>query len=443
MVFTQSACSEESAQTLDKSFTESLASDVKISGLSIAKIDSGEISWTQNFGVREDSALVNDDTIFNVASLTKPVFSMLALRLVDEGKLDLDESLSKFWIDPDISEDPRHQKLTARLVLSHQTGLPNWRGNNKLSFMFSPGERHEYSGEGFEYLRRAIENKLGADINELAKKYVFAPAGMKSSSMGWNDYLGSNVAKGFDEKMGQIDTAIMEMKPNAAAHLMTTATDYARFLIWVSNGADLDANLSKEMMRPQAMHENPAERFGLGWKLVPLKSYDVLLHDGREPGVRTFAVIDPVSKEGIVILTNSSNGDLAYRTISGLALSYGESLWESTDRLVWNYLNSLPGQALVPMSKGIARSPAYLYTFLNAANTNLIQRSDLPQDTKSKVDKAISSIVVGLLNENVEPAQTEELLRGLIVEEKGTFSLSSGFSLDKAQQWVNMLDKRK
>lgn len=417
----------------------SVTKDARISGMAMVKIDAGAIAWHENIGRRDAENTVNADTVFNAASLTKPVFAALVLQLVARDQLTLDEPLAQYWVDPDIAADPRHTALTARLVLSHQTGLPNWRGNKALHFMFAPGSRHEYSGEGFEYLRRAIERKLGKDVAALTQQYVFAPAGMTSSAMGWHASLAANLASGFNEQMQVIDTALAAKQPNAAAHLMTTAQDYARFLMWIANGAGLPAALYQDMLTPQAQHATPVERFGLGWKLVPLNGAEVLLHDGREPGVRSYAVINPQNKEGMVMLTNSANGDLAFRPISRQALSYGDLLWQSTDQLVWHYLNSLPEQALGPMTQAIARSPAYLITFLHAANTQLVQHADVPQALKAKAKAAILPLALRLLHAELAPAQTAELIGRLILAENGSVALVQRFNAAQATDWVNQL----
>src|SRR5215216_7742468 len=100
------------------------------------------------------------DKVFNVASLTKPVVALLTLKLVSQGKWDLDEPVAKYWTDPDVAGDPRAAKLTTRHILTHQTGFANWRWmeeSKKLQFHFDPGTQHQYSGEGFEYLRHALE----------------------------------------------------------------------------------------------------------------------------------------------------------------------------------------------------------------------------------------------------------------------------------------------
>jgi CubicO group peptidase (beta-lactamase class C family) len=147
----------------------------KVPAVGVATLENGKVKQVKVIGQLEENKAAPDNTIFNVASLTKPVVAILTLKLVEAGKLTLDEPLSSYWLDPDIKDNPFHTLLTARIILSHQTGFPNWRGDKKLSFQFRPGSKYQYSGEGFEYLRKAIEQKLGKTLEELSQAYIFAP----------------------------------------------------------------------------------------------------------------------------------------------------------------------------------------------------------------------------------------------------------------------------
>ena len=142
---------------------EQLLKDNNIPTLGLGIIQGGKLTQINVYGTLDGKKVAPYNSLFNVASLTKPVTAMTVLRLVSLGKWNLDEPLYKYFTDPDIAKDPRSKKLTTRLVLSHQTGFPNWRWMNKdnqLNFEFDPGTKYQYSGEGFEYLRKAIENKF-------------------------------------------------------------------------------------------------------------------------------------------------------------------------------------------------------------------------------------------------------------------------------------------
>ena len=164
---------------------EKLLKDNNIPTLGLGVIEDGKLTQIKVYGKLNDKTSASYNSLFNVASLTKPVTAMTVLRLVSLGKWNLDEPLYKYFTDPDIANDPRNKKLTTRMVLSHQTGFKNWRGMNKdskLNFDFEPGTKYQYSGEGFEYLRKAIEKKFNKSLEELAKEFVFQTLNMNDTS---------------------------------------------------------------------------------------------------------------------------------------------------------------------------------------------------------------------------------------------------------------------
>jgi CubicO group peptidase (beta-lactamase class C family) len=245
------------------------------------------------------------DTVFNVASLTKPVVTLLTLKLVSQGKWDLDEPLAKYWTDPDVAGDPRAAKLTTRHVLTHQTGFLNWRWleeSKKLTFHFDPGTKHQYSGEGFEYLRHALERKFHKPLDQLTKSLIFDPLGMR-------------------------DTRHEGPEPNAADDLLTTVEDYGRFAVWVMNGADLPPALFADMIKPQAPF-GPDSAMGLGWEVhtnLPGGEY-ALIHSGADKGVAALVMLFPKSKEGLVVLTNGDKGSQLYGKLVTDNLTLGSEI---------------------------------------------------------------------------------------------------------------------
>jgi tetratricopeptide (TPR) repeat protein len=142
-----------------------------VPGLSMAVFRGGKIFWNKAFGVksRQTNEPVEGNTMFEAASLTKTVTAYAAMRLVERGELDLDKPLHEYFpnqVYPKLSGDERYKKLTARLVLTHTTGLPNW--GNKL--MRDPGLQYGYSGEGFLYL---ADSNNGLAIAEALTALVF------------------------------------------------------------------------------------------------------------------------------------------------------------------------------------------------------------------------------------------------------------------------------
>ena len=182
--------SEPKKQELNK--IEQLLKDNNVPALGLGIIERGKLKKIEVYGTLDQKAAAPYNTIFKVASLTKPIVALTTLKLVDKGLLSLDEPLYKYWVDPDIKKDNSHKKLTPRIVLTHQTGFPNWRymtESNTLAFQFEPGTKHQYSGEGFEYLRIAIENKFNKSIEELAEELVFAPSEMIDTRFWWDSSM--------------------------------------------------------------------------------------------------------------------------------------------------------------------------------------------------------------------------------------------------------------
>lgn len=142
----------------------------KIPSVAIGMIRDGVLKEINVYGELKNGVPAPYNSIYNVASITKTVTAVLTLKLVEQGKWDLDEPLYKYWTDPDVKDDPRSKKLSTRHVLSHQTGFPNWRSNlksGKLAFEFEPGTKYQYSGEGMEYLRCALESKFKQSYEKL------------------------------------------------------------------------------------------------------------------------------------------------------------------------------------------------------------------------------------------------------------------------------------
>jgi len=137
--------------------------ETNVPAAAVGIIENGKLKYTKVFGElrKGQGTPAPADTIFQVASLTKPIVEMLTLQLVTRGEWNLDEPLANYWVDPDVENDPRHKLLTTRHVLTHQSGFPNWRylnASNKLEFIADPGTKVNYSGEGLEYQLVALQH---------------------------------------------------------------------------------------------------------------------------------------------------------------------------------------------------------------------------------------------------------------------------------------------
>jgi CubicO group peptidase (beta-lactamase class C family) len=284
------------------------------------------------YGELREGIAAPENAIFKVASLAKPLTAVVALHLVSSGKLDLDERLDKYWLDPDLKNDKRTQKLTPRIVLTHQTGFPNWRWmseSKKLAFEFDPGTRYQYSGEGFEYLRIALEKKFGQSLEELSDSLIFKPARMTDTRFWWDKGMDEQrYADGHDKEGKQLET-YKYYEANAAANLLTTVEDYANFLLYMLNGGGLSESVYQEMSKNQIkLRDN--NYFGLGWeKFTDFSTGDyALMHTGRDNGLSALAIMFPKSKNGYVIFLNGDNADKIYEKLLTEHLYLGKELWE-------------------------------------------------------------------------------------------------------------------
>ncbi|UOQ66122.1 serine hydrolase domain-containing protein [Hymenobacter volaticus] len=244
--------------TLPDSDLTTLIDSAGIPGLSVAVINQKGVVWAKGAGVREAGKpeRVDESTVFSAASLSKPVFGYLVLKLADEGKIDLDKPLYQYVPYRAIEHNERHKRITARMVLSHQTGLPNWR-SGQLNFLFDPGTRFGYSGEGFVYLQGVVTTITGRELDELAQQYVFRPLGMSRSSYLWQPAFEANHATPHN-RFGQPTALSRYSESNAAFSLMTTAADYGRFVVALLTGQGLKPATAQALFRPLSTPNAPS-----------------------------------------------------------------------------------------------------------------------------------------------------------------------------------------
>lgn len=297
---------------------EQLMKSNNIPTLGLGIIEDGKLTEIKVYGKLNDQSSASYNSVFNIASLTKPVTAITVLRLVSLGKWNLDEPLDKYFIDKDIANDVRHKKLTTRLILSHQTGFPNWRWmnkENKLQFEFEPGTKYQYSGEGYEYLRKALESKFHKSLEELAKEYVFQPLDMKDTSYIWNEKKYSErMVVGYD-KTGKAYDIVKNKTPNAADDLITTVEDYGKFLTSVMNNTLLTTKVFDKMKTKQ-VETKKDKFFGLGFEIYNLGNNEIALsHSGSDKGVNTIVFLLPKTKKGLIIFTNVEDGYKIYEPI--------------------------------------------------------------------------------------------------------------------------------
>lgn len=297
---------------------DKLKSDNKVTGLQLVWINKDETS-TYTFGsaftgVHEK---VNVSTIFEAASLSKVVLAYITMQLAAEKKINLDTPLFRYFDYPRMKNDKDSKKITARMVLNHTTGWPNWTqnpmqkawGNSILKTQFTPGTKWTYSGEGFVYLQLAIQSILNKDFQSIANERVFKPLGMKNSSFIWEERFADWATYGHNSKnepTGRTEYFL----PNAAFSLLTTATDYSLFLTHLAKKylpTMLTAPISLyDPIKPDSNAKQLSWGLGLGIQKNELGK--MAWHWGDNGDYKTFFIILPEKQQMLVCFTNSING---------------------------------------------------------------------------------------------------------------------------------------
>lgn len=339
-----------------------LMQQAHVPGMSIALIHDGDLFWSGSFGSKRADTpdAVNDSTVFQAASLSKTVFAYMVLQLVETGQFDLDTPLVRYWETDYVENDERDDTITARMVLSHTSGFPNWRPrDDALEIHFPPGARFSYSGEGYVYLQRVVESITGEKLNELARRLVFEPLNMQHSSYEWRADFADNHAVGHG-MFGNVVERDPMTEANAAYSLYTTAEDYTKFLIAIFNNTELSRETVTEMLSPQihldpnctnCTQTAPAElsenlAWGLGWGLQRTQEGTSFWHWGDQGIFRCYTVAFYKPKIAVVYFTNSENGlairnELIKQTIGGKHPAFDWLQYEAYDAPIQTFARTL------------------------------------------------------------------------------------------------------
>lgn len=296
-----------------------------VSGIGIAVIRDDQTTLVKSFGIADQTTHnpINSGTVFEVASLGKPVFSYLVIKLAHEGLFNLDEPLVKYMPDLFSDPDPRLRTITARMILSHSSGLPNFGTERPEKILFEPGSSYQYSGIGFEKLQLVLETLSGKSLNETAMTTIFEPFGMTSTSYVWDEKFHSRLAKGHGAKGSPIVQTRKPKLGNAAWSLYSSTADYARFVERLMNPNDA---IATEMYAPQIEITDEIS-WGLGWSLQETMPHRSFWHWGSNPGYRGYIVGYPSEGIAVIILSNSDTmfkmvEDIVKITIGGSLPSY-------------------------------------------------------------------------------------------------------------------------
>ncbi len=317
----------------------------RINTAGIGIIKDGILVWEGYYGEQAPGIPASEQTLFNVASITKSVTAETVLRLVSDGQLSLDEPMSAYWVDPDLKNDPRHHLLTPRMVLNHTTGFLNWRffsANGKLQFVNEPGSQFSYSGEGFEYLAKFVELKLSKPFETIVDEVVFQPLTMNNTFITAQKVNHNRIAKPFSTE-GEFygyycrpeGWCSPEGQLSVADDMVTTVRDYAKFMIASMHGKDLNKKLIKqraiisEDLAPkkqidcQSMPtaECPEKQgYGLGWYVNEPSGNQLIGHGGADWSEISQAYYYSGSHDGIIIFLNAAGKNALLGMLETLAI---------------------------------------------------------------------------------------------------------------------------
>jgi CubicO group peptidase (beta-lactamase class C family) len=332
-----------------------------VHGLTISIVTKDSILFQRAYGSRnlkEKQALETSHN-FYAASLSKPLFAFIVMKLVEAGKIDLDKPLAQYLENPlytyefpqdyehfkDLKTDKRYEKITARMCLSHTTGFPNWRYIGKsginmekpLEIEFDPGTFYSYSGEGFQLLQFVVAQITKKSLEELAQEYVFRPFEMNMTSFVWQDKFDSNYAVGHYKKRRTLDRR-KRSEEYAAGSMDTTPEDYTKFIQAMLAQKGLSETTYNEFIKPQIRIES-TQQFGKNRLIKTTENDDIelsyalgfgtyktpfgkaIFKEGHIQGWEHYAIFYPSQNIGMVIMSNSSNGESIFKELLEITIA--------------------------------------------------------------------------------------------------------------------------
>lgn len=328
----------------------------RVPGLALGLVEDGRVVLAVGYGVRDVATgrPLTPDTVMAGASLTKPAFAYLCMTLVDEGRLELDRPIRELLPKPlpaypgyvDLAGDPRWERITPRMLLSHTSGLPNWRwldDDPRLDIELEPGARYSYSGEGIKLLQFVLEEGLGLDVAALMQQRVFDRFGMRRTAMTWRADFEEDHATGYDEAGKSLGHDRRD-SVDAAGSMDTTVADFARFLAGFTRGEGLSARALDEMLRTQvdihSVTQFPTPRpettqayrpialgYGLGWGLFRSPFGPAFFKEGHEDGWNNYALCLRPQRRCVLVLANSANGESIFKYLVDALLGDTQLPW--------------------------------------------------------------------------------------------------------------------
>jgi len=305
-----------------------LMEEFHVTGVGIGIIENGVLTKTSYYGEQSPNVPVSKNTMFNVASVTKAVTAETFLRLVAKGEVSLDEPISAYYVHADLVDDPRHELLTPRMILTHKTGFRNWPWlyeDEKLAFDNDPGTKYGYSGIGFYILGKFLEEKLWVTFPHIVEQTLFEPLEMKNTSIVRESWFKERCPIPVDAEGNYMEEYSHEIGYwNPADDLHVSVEDYAKFLISSMNNEGLTDELVKlreeihvDLSTDEIWGTNdsnsedvfpPKYGQGIGWMVFDYGDGNKnIQHGGNDRGEAAMGYFHTKSKNGAVVFCNGGN----------------------------------------------------------------------------------------------------------------------------------------
>ena len=352
-----------------------LMDKAKVTGMAVSIFNNNQTVFQEVFGYRDykKKLSLNDSTNIYGASLSKAIFSVLVMDLVEDRIIDLDTPLESYlpkkiyeyepktrWHDDysALKNDSLYHKITARMCLNHTSGFANWRtAELDIQTFQEPGKKHMYSGEGFVFLQVVLEKITGMGLQQLAEERIFEPLGMHHSAFLWKPEFETNLAYGHD-KEGNPYNKDTDNEPRSASTLETTAADYTKFMGAILNQKLISEESYRELFSPQikvtsptSIYDGPVNRkkrfeamnysYGLGWGILDTPYGNAAYKGGNGSGFQHYSIVFPKKGIGILIMTNSRNGRSIFIELLKVALKDTFSTIEIASRKQLGTKNNL------------------------------------------------------------------------------------------------------
>ncbi len=336
----------------------------KTPGVSIAVINDGRIEWARGYGVLEAGGKepVTPETLFQAASISKSLTAMVVLRLVEQGKLDLDSDVNKrlvSWKVPE-NEFTKDQKVTVRRLLAHTAGIsnPGFLGypidkplptlrqilegekpanSNPIRVELKPGIKFLYSGGGYVILRQLVMDVTGLSFPELMQKTILRPLGMTHSTFQQplSPALASNAAGGHLPNGKEMEGKWFVLPELAPDGLWTTPTDLARLLIEVQKARLGKSQKVLSTKSTNLMLTPEIDNVALGWLVDGKGDSARFSFAGSNVGYKSRMVSYMNSRRGVVVMTNGENGaELTTEILRSVAAEYGWPDFHPRERVI-------------------------------------------------------------------------------------------------------------